>query len=71
MSTWTEPTDFNDYIAVSSGRSTVYANTVKAETASHGGNYQDQSKKIKGPRSKPGSSLITIPRPKSAISGIP
>jgi len=69
MSSWTEPIDFNDYIAVSLVGSDAYANTVKAETASNGGSYQDNSKKIKGPRSKHGSSFITLPRPKPALSG--
>ncbi len=69
MSDWSEPIDFNDYIAVSSGSTITYSNTVKADTASNGGNYQENSKTIRGPRSKPGASFITLRPPKSALSG--
>jgi len=70
MNDWTEPLDFNDYIAVSSRKRADYPHTVKADKASNGGSYQENNKKILAPRSKPGSSFITLPRPKSAIASI-
>jgi len=67
MNDWAEALDFNDYLAVSSGNKTSYVNTVKADTASSGSNYTENNQNITRPRSKPGSSFITLPRPKSVI----
>lgn len=69
MNIWDDPTDYNNLIAGSSGSNIVYANTAKADTDKNGGNYQENSKRIKRPHNKPGSSFITLPRPKSAIPG--
>jgi hypothetical protein len=59
-----EPSDFNDYIALGSGSG--YANKMKLDVASDGGNYDENAKTIKRPHSKPGTSFIALPRPKSA-----
>jgi len=67
MNSWIQPTDFNSLLSASAGTNRNYANTVKAEAESDGGNYQENSKKIRRPHNKP--SFITIPRPKSVISG--
>jgi hypothetical protein len=69
MNTSYEPTDYNDLIAGNSGSSIVYANTAKADTDKNGGSYQENNKNIKRPHSRPGSSFITLPRPRPVISG--
>ena len=65
-----DPIDFNDYIAASTiqtSTNTVYRNTAKADPAIESGNYQENSRNLKPPRSKPGASSVITRPPKPVI----